>query len=73
MDNSQNSQMQRRDTIKKRGFKTRKEAKFAEIKFLEEHQKTPTSQIKLNDVIREYHIDAPLSLKESTLKGYKKN
>ena len=57
---------------KKRGFKTRKEAKFAEIKFLEEHQKTPTSQIKLNDVIREYHIDAPLSLKESTLKGYKR-
>lgn len=55
---------------KKRGFKTRREARLAEIKFLEDYRQIPTSEMSLNDVIREYHIDAPHSLKESTLKGY---
>ena len=55
---------------KKRGFKTKREAKQAEMEFLESLRKVPVVQMTLNDVIQEYHKDAPGLLKESTLKSY---
>lgn len=55
---------------KKRGFKTKRDAKSAEASFLESLKKIPVAQMTLNDVIKEYHKDAPTLLKESTLKSY---
>lgn len=57
-------------SYKRRGFKTKKEAKLAEIKFIEEFKGLVPSHITINQLIEEYHKDAPNRLKESTLKGY---
>lgn len=55
---------------KKRGFKTKREAKLAEAKLLEEYQSIVSSHITLNELIKEYRKDTPTQLKESTIKGY---
>lgn len=55
---------------KHRGFKTRKEAKLAEQKLLEEYKGFNTLHITVNELIREYRKDTPNQLKESTIRGY---
>lgn len=57
-------------SYKRRGFKTKREAKIAEIKFLEESRGIINTHMTLNDLIKEYHKDAPNLIKESTLKSY---
>lgn len=56
---------------KKRGFKTKKEAKDACDAFVKSLSEKPTITYVLEDLIREYNIDAPTVYKESTLSGYK--
>lgn len=52
------------------GVQDKKEARIAEIKFIEEYKELVPSHIIVNQVIEEYNKDAPNGLKESTLKGY---
>ncbi|MCD7949299.1 MAG: site-specific integrase [Erysipelotrichaceae bacterium] len=57
-------------SYKRRSFSTKKEAKEAEKKLLEEFKGVTNTHMTVNELIEEYHKDAPILYKESTLKGY---
>ncbi len=54
------------------GFKSKKAAKLAETEFLKQYNHILPTRLKLNDLIVEYHKDAPNHIKLSTIKAYKR-
>jgi len=60
----------KRHDYKKRGFRTKSEAKQAEETFLQK-TKGGYGRIKMNDLIELYQKESVTKLKESTLKQYK--
>lgn len=51
----------KRRNYKHRRFKNKKAAKLAEIEFLKQYNNILPTRLKLNDLIAEYHKDAPQS------------
>lgn len=62
----------KRKNYKRRGFKSKKAAKLAEVEFLKQCSHTLPTRLKLDDLIAEYHKDAPNHIKLSTIKAYKR-
>lgn len=62
----------KRRNYKRRGFKSKKAAKLAETEFLKQYNHILPTRLKLNDLIVEYHKDAPNHIKLSTIKAYKR-
>ena len=62
----------KRKNYKRRGFKSKKAAKLAEAEFLKQNNHILPTRLKLNDLIVEYHKDAPNHIKLSTIKAYKR-
>lgn len=62
----------KRRNYKRRGFKSKKAAKLAETEFLKQYNHILPTCLKLNDLIVEYHKDAPNHIKLSTIKAYKR-
>lgn len=56
---------------KKRGFKTKREAKISEMEYLNNLSINPNKEITINELIEEYNKDAKTKYKESTLMGYR--
>jgi len=61
-----------RKNYKRRGFKSKKAAKLAEAEFLKQYNHISPTRLKLDDLIVEYHKDAPNHIKLSTIKAYKR-
>lgn len=60
----------KRKNYKRRGFKNKKDAKIAEMEFLKTQSNILPGRLKLDELIKEYHKDAPNHIKQSTIKIY---
>ena len=54
----------KRKNYKRRGFKNKKDAKIAEMEFLKTQSNILPGRLKHDELIKEYHKDAPNQIKQ---------